>query len=461
MKKVLDRGWMIIFAFVMVSAVSITTTKAQGSVSLQVFYDELQPYGTWMDHGQHGYVWIPRVEPGFTPYATSGHWIYTEYGNTWVSDYEWGWAPFHYGRWAYDDFYGWIWVPDTEWAPAWVAWRNGGGYYGWAPLMPGISMHMAFHYYNRIPHHYWSFVPHRYITYRHVYRHCVPRPRVVNIINNTTIVTHNYTDNRRRTYFTGPSRNEIERTNRQRVEVYKISDGNRPGRTQVARGSAKFYKPEIDNSRESRSRSMPSTFVRKDRAGNLEQVENRRQRNSDLPAIRKTEEVPGNIRREQMETENRTLERQRYGTKRDVQADQLNRTQRPIERENQRSVERENQNVNPVDRGVPVQREPAVREQREFNQREHIAPVERPNRNIRREQTPATREFQRSPATVQPQQRQQTERQNTNRQMENVQRERSGSHNSSPKQQFRKSDSDNSSQQPARSTGRTEFRKRN
>src|SRR5690606_6548426 len=142
-----------------VGTLGVTESTAQARVSLQVFYDELQPYGTWMDYGTHGYVWVPRVEPGFMPYATNGHWVYTEYGNTWVSNYSWGWAPFHYGRWLYDDFYGWIWVPDTEWGPAWVAWRSGGGYYGWAPLMPGISIHLSFNHYDRIPHRYWSFVP--------------------------------------------------------------------------------------------------------------------------------------------------------------------------------------------------------------------------------------------------------------------------------------------------------------
>ncbi|MGC3947112.1 MAG: hypothetical protein QM762_21770 [Chryseolinea sp.] len=97
-------------------------------------YDELQPYGTWIDHGRYGYVWMPNAASYFVPYGTNGYWVQTSYGNTWVSNYNWGWAPFHYGRWFYDDFYGWSRVPDTTWGPAWVTWRSGGGYYGWAPL---------------------------------------------------------------------------------------------------------------------------------------------------------------------------------------------------------------------------------------------------------------------------------------------------------------------------------------
>jgi hypothetical protein len=37
---------------------------------------------------------------------------------------------------VYDPVYYWIWVPDVEWAPAWVTWRVGGGYIGWAPRAP-------------------------------------------------------------------------------------------------------------------------------------------------------------------------------------------------------------------------------------------------------------------------------------------------------------------------------------
>src|ERR1044071_4342023 len=95
----------------------------QATVSFQVFYDQLSPYGTWVNYQNYGYVWIPTDVPtGFRPYSTAGHWVYTDDGWTWVSDYTWGWAPFHYGNWFFDQTYGWMWVPDYEWAPAWVTW---------------------------------------------------------------------------------------------------------------------------------------------------------------------------------------------------------------------------------------------------------------------------------------------------------------------------------------------------
>ena len=312
MKKLGNNGIVMIMGFLLASILGISAVKAQGSVSFQVFYDELQPYGTWINHNNYGYVWMPRVDRGFVPYATNGYWINTEYGNTWVSDYSWGWAPFHYGRWFYDDFYGWMWVPDSAWGPAWVVWRSGGGYYGWAPMMPGFGYSVSYRYYNRIPHHYWSFVPYRYITYRSVHRHCVPRPHVVNIINNTTIVTNNYTDNRRRTYFTGPSRREIERTTQQRVRVYSVNDQARPGRTAVDRDRVSLYKPEIDDSNTSRLNSMPSRYMRDNGKGKLEEVEARRERTSESYRERNLENaLPGKQDQRDMERSESTTGQRR------------------------------------------------------------------------------------------------------------------------------------------------------
>ena len=68
-----------------------TKSKAQdGYISDQEFYDQLAPYGTWVQDDYYGDVWIPNVDQDFRPYATDGYWAQTEYGNTWVSDYPWG-----------------------------------------------------------------------------------------------------------------------------------------------------------------------------------------------------------------------------------------------------------------------------------------------------------------------------------------------------------------------------------
>ena len=109
------------------------------AVNINVFNDALTPYGSWVVSASYGRCWVPHSH-GFVPYSTGGHWIYSSYGWTWASAYSWGWAPFHYGRWAFDPIYGWMWVPGYEWGPAWVTWRSGGGYYGWTPLTPGLSI---------------------------------------------------------------------------------------------------------------------------------------------------------------------------------------------------------------------------------------------------------------------------------------------------------------------------------
>ena len=131
-----------IVSIVISSGTWLTPQKAsaQVSVSFQLFYDDLSPHGYWVDNRDYGNVWVPNVSPGFTPYATNGHWVFTNAGWTWFSDYPWGWAPFHYGRWYNDPFYGPMWVPGNEWGPGWVTWRSSAGYYGWAPIRPGISI---------------------------------------------------------------------------------------------------------------------------------------------------------------------------------------------------------------------------------------------------------------------------------------------------------------------------------
>ena len=194
------------------------------SISFQTFYNELSPYGRWINSPQYGSVWTPYADPGFQPYSTNGYWEVTEYGNTWVSDYNWGWAAFHYGRWSFDDFNGWFWIPGYEWGPAWVNWRSGGDYYGWAPLGPGMNINISVN----IPSFWWVFVPQRYIASRSWYNYCAPRNRVTNIYNQTTII-NNYYQRNNRSYAYGPRRDEIERVTRRSVPVRQI-DMNQRGR---------------------------------------------------------------------------------------------------------------------------------------------------------------------------------------------------------------------------------------
>ena len=101
----------------------------------------LAPYGGWVRVQGPGWVWYPYSVPAaWRPYSY-GRWVYTDYGWTWASDESFGWAVYHYGRWYADPDYGWVWAPGTEWGPAWVAWHEGGGYVGWAPLPWQVAWH--------------------------------------------------------------------------------------------------------------------------------------------------------------------------------------------------------------------------------------------------------------------------------------------------------------------------------
>jgi hypothetical protein len=103
------------------------------------FRAPLEPYGEWIESPTYGTAWIPyATAAGWRPYTT-GQWLSTNHGWMWLADEPWGWAAFHYGRWTLEERLGWVWIPGNSWAPAWVAWRHGQGYVGWAPLAPGAD----------------------------------------------------------------------------------------------------------------------------------------------------------------------------------------------------------------------------------------------------------------------------------------------------------------------------------
>src|SRR6201984_687489 len=106
-------------------------------VSIDFFYNNLNG-GNWIEVGGYGLGGQPDVAVGdanWRPYS-DGYWAYTDVGWTWISYEDFGWATYHYGRWIRLEDYGWCWVPGYEWGPAWVSWRTGGNYVGWAPLPP-------------------------------------------------------------------------------------------------------------------------------------------------------------------------------------------------------------------------------------------------------------------------------------------------------------------------------------
>jgi hypothetical protein len=235
----------------------------QNTITYQQFYNDLSPYGDWTNYENYGYVWIPN-QPNFRPYYTNGQWIYTNYGWTWASNYNWGWAPFHYGRWIQDRSYGWMWIPGTEWAPAWVSWRSGGDYYGWAPLGPGMNAGNYNGSYND-----WTFVPRRYITSPRINNYYINQSRNATIINNTTIINNNNVTNNHRSantpyYNSGPPVREVEKSTGSQIRRYNVVQSNKPEAAQINNNSIRVFRPTIkqpENSRPEKVTELNQTRI--------------------------------------------------------------------------------------------------------------------------------------------------------------------------------------------------------
>jgi hypothetical protein len=195
MKKILIALAMLVFG------ASVLQQARGDDVSIDVFYDNLSG-GNWIEVEGYGYGWQPDVavnDPNWRPYA-DGYWAYTDDGWTWVSYEDFGWATYHYGRWANLTDYGWTWFPgsDLDWGPAWVSWRTGGDYVGWAPLPPrgvgvvdegrpiGPQVDIEFD----IGPEYYNFCEVRYIGEPVLRNYIAPPGQNVTYINNTVNVTN-------------------------------------------------------------------------------------------------------------------------------------------------------------------------------------------------------------------------------------------------------------------------------
>src|SRR3954452_8732567 len=300
-------------------------SSAQGfEVSMQVFYDQLSPYGQWVDDPDYGYAWIPSsVDEDFTPYQTAGHWVFTDYGWTWVSDYDWGWATFHYGRWNYNDYYGWMWVPDTQWGPAWVAWRESPGYFGWAPLSPGINISINIGD-NDIPPQRWVFVRDVDIVQPQIVRYSVPRTENVTIIRNTTIIKNTYVDRSRNvTYIAGPDRTRVQKVVNRPIQPVKIEESTRPEQ-KVNVDKLVIYRPRVQKAAPNGNKPAPPKVVP------LQQVKKR--------APQQQDNVGNSPGQQQQHSTNPALN----NTK-----EQQQQKNPPVNNNNQQQQERKPQNENP------------------------------------------------------------------------------------------------------------------
>lgn len=239
--------------YLLIACGSTVQTYDDEPLSYQVFYDNLEPYGAWIDYPGYGHVWNPSIDNNFRPYLTNGHWVATTAGWTWISSYSWGWAPFHYGRWFYDNRYGWLWIPGYEWSPAWVTWGSVDDSYCWAPLMPEVNVTVIFESWSP-PNFYWNTCPRPHITNTHLHHVAVPGTRsTVHPIRNfqTTSNHHHY-------YATGPAFADVERETGTAIRPVAIETVNRsPNR--VSQGRVEAFRPEIETpERQQRRVPQPS-----------------------------------------------------------------------------------------------------------------------------------------------------------------------------------------------------------
>jgi hypothetical protein len=232
-------------------------------VSYQTFYDQLSPYGSWINYPGYGYVWEPQqANPGFSPYSTDGHWVYTDMGWTWASDYAWGWATFHYGRWFEDPEYGgWLWMPGYDWAPAWVTWGQYDGYYCWAPVGPRdyVNGHWGYGNYD----HHWNCLPQGHMGEQHISGY---------IVNNTVvdhdrkhfesavaIIRNNNTYNGS-VFNAGPRAQEVEKITGRPIAKVAINNTSTPGKTQVRGNEINIYRPAV-NRNPNQQHAVPGKVV--------------------------------------------------------------------------------------------------------------------------------------------------------------------------------------------------------
>jgi hypothetical protein len=405
MKQYIKTVWVLAIAVLFTIPYNNAKAQPRASVSFQMFYDELSPYGRWIDAPGQGYVWVPNAGNDFRPYYSSGHWVMTEYGNTWVSDYDWGWAPFHYGRWTNDPYYGWMWIPDTEWGPAWVSWRNGGGYYGWAPMAPGISINVAIGPRYTVANDWWVFIPNKYIYNPRFHQHYRGPRYNTTIINQTTIINNTYVYNNHR-YISGPRRDDVERRTGQRVVTYDVRDNNRPGRSNVQDRTVDIYRPRVeqrkDNTRPQHAVNAERPIQSMDRNAvnnRIEQrnpvdrpVQNDRVRQTQPDRVAQAPEQRnqannGNVRMQQQNERNEQARQQREASDRNMQ--------------DRNRVAEQRQNAD-VQKQRQVQQRAEQQQRIEQNRQQHW------ERRQETEQRPQRAEQQAPQRTTQPQNRQET-----------------------------------------------------
>jgi hypothetical protein len=234
---VVDRMKLLPVALTLLFLTLLTPTPARSTtvaeeVSFEYFYDALYPYGHWIEVEGYGSCWTPdRVDADWAPY-TNGDWVYTNGGWTWIGEEDFSGIVYHYGRWILVDDVGWCWVPGYVWGPAWVAWRDGEDYIGWAPLPPEATWELAVGIgvwvddYCDIGPSYYHFCRRSEFGFHHARFGILPRERNMILMHESRNVTNiAYSANHDVVFCGGPSYERLGGVVRRRIPFYQLENG--------------------------------------------------------------------------------------------------------------------------------------------------------------------------------------------------------------------------------------------
>ncbi|HLN22157.1 MAG TPA: DUF6600 domain-containing protein [Bacteroidales bacterium] len=372
----------ILYQLLVSCSVSRPVIFQQSEIDIQYFYDALGSYGDWVHNREYGYVWIPHTGSNFFPYATHGQWVLTNYGWTWVSDYDWGWAVFHYGRWDYDPNYGWFWFPGNEWAPAWVEWRYGDGYYGWAPMRPVSKLRPATlddEIYR------WMFMNEKDFGKSNQNRYYVNRRRNAEIIRSTNVL------NAGNEYYSGPDPYKIENETGRKINQVPVRDSGNPGR-RLSRKQLEIFRPRV---KPGSPGERPSPEIITD----IKDIRPMRDRNS---SYQPGNEVPGDTMQEGQGRREVNPEKKRNDRADEVRRQyELKQSERQLQRQKaeqqQKEISREERRQNEANRDYQIRRSERLQKtdqqkkllEKERNARDSVKSDT--TRRRAREVTPSTR----------------------------------------------------------------------
>jgi hypothetical protein len=132
------------------------------------------------------------------------------------------------------------------------------GYYGWAPMEPGISLSATFGRAYDIHDDHWIFVKDRDIDRSDINHYYVSRADQDRIVRHSSVINNTYVDSRRHTtYVIGPSRSEIQKVTGRKFNPVAVQEYNKPGQA-LSNGHFQIYRPAVVKTSSKEKQPAPS-----------------------------------------------------------------------------------------------------------------------------------------------------------------------------------------------------------